>query len=335
MPQVSVIMPCFNHARFVSESVMSILGQTFKDLELIVVDDKSKDDSVNILRKLAIEDSRLKLIVHDRNQGASSSRNSGLQAARGEFVAFCDADDLWKSCKLQRQIQELTMHSDCDIAYCGAELINETGQPTGEFFTKEFPLPKPPSGDLFEVLCARNFINMSTVLARRQSLGERLLFDESIQYVEDWWQWIRLSRHHRFLYAQDALVKYRVHPQSTGRTQKPRISRNRWKVYKRNLQTHNDMPLQLQAMIWQQMGINMCGSGKRRQGCRFLWQAVRSGLKGGLSLSWLVKTSARLGVEWGWRGMLRCRTGIISLIRIFSIFLERWMPKKERTANEA
>ena len=291
-------MPCYNHARFVGESVAAILGQTFADLELIVVDDKSKDDSADQLRELAKKDARLKLVVHDQNRGASRSRNDGLRAACGEFVAFCDADDLWKPDKLERQIQQLTGHRDCDITYCDSEIIDETGQPTGELFSDQFPPPHTPSGDLFEVLCSRNFVNMTTVLARRQSLGDLLFFDESVQWVEDWWQWIRLSRHHRFLYQPEALAKYRVHPQSTGFTQRPGICRNRWKVGRRNLQTHEDMPLRQQAVIWYQMGMELCGLGKRRRGCQFLRQAWYCGWAGGLSRARLAKMTLRLGLEW-------------------------------------
>jgi glycosyltransferase involved in cell wall biosynthesis len=298
-------MPCYNHAHFVAESVAAILGQTFGDLELIVVDDNSSDGSVELLRELEKKDARLKFIVHDCNHGASCSRNDGLRAARGDFVAFCDADDLWKPDKLECQIAHLTEHKDCDVAYCDSEIIDTGGHVTGELFSNVFPLPTAPSGDLFEVLCARNFINMTTVLARRQALGGRLFFDESIQWVEDWWQWIRLSRWHRFFYEPRALALYRVHQQSTGFTQKPGISRNRWKVGKRNLRAHGDMPLRVQAVIWHQMGRELCFLGKSRYGCRFLSQAVRCGWAGGLQRLCLARMSARLGLEWSRRAMLQ------------------------------
>jgi glycosyltransferase involved in cell wall biosynthesis len=301
MPRVSVVMPCFNHARFVGESVAAILGQTSNDLELIVVDDKSKDDSVDVLRELATKDARLKLIVHDQNRGASRSRNDGLRMAHGEFAAFCDADDLWKPHKLERQIKLLTSHPDCDVTYCDSEIIDETGQATGELFSGQYPLPREPSGDLFMALCETNFINMQTLLLRRKPIGERIFFDENIKWVEDWWLCIRLSRHHRFCYEPDTLARYRVHSQSTNLTQQLGISRNRWKVGKRNLKTHRDMPLRLQAVIWYQMGMDLCALEKRRPGCQFLRQALYCGLRGGLSPTRLAKMSARLGLEWSRR----------------------------------
>jgi hypothetical protein len=113
MPRASVIMPCYNHGSFVAESAAAVLGQTFADLELIIVDDASKDHSMEILRKLAQRDARVKTIAHEQNRGPSGSRNDGLRAATGEFVAFCDADDLWKPEKLARQIRlrSVTSHT--------------------------------------------------------------------------------------------------------------------------------------------------------------------------------------------------------------------------------
>ena len=297
-PHISVILPCYNHECFVGEAVTSILGQSFQDLELIVVDDHSRDDSVEVLRAIVRNDSRLKLIVHDQNRGAARSRNDGLRVAQGEIVGFCDADDLWKPDKLERQVHLLRQHLDCDVTYCDSEIIDESGLPTGELFSQQFPLPPLPSGELFELFCTRNFINMTTVLARREALGTRLLFDESIKWVEDWWQWIRLSRHHRFVYEPAALASYRVHPASTGRTQKPGISRNRWKVCRRNLQTHQNMSPQLRSLVWYQMGLELCSMGKRARGCRFLLQAIRFSWLGGIKPLRLARMSARLVVQW-------------------------------------
>jgi glycosyltransferase involved in cell wall biosynthesis len=248
----------------------------------------------------------VKVIVHEQNRGASRSRNDGLRAAVGEFVAFCDADDLWKPEKLARQIQFLEEHPEFDITYCDSEIIDETGRLTGELFSEQFALPAAPSGNLFEALCARNFINLQTVLARRRPLGERLLFDEQIKWVEDWWQWIRLAREHQFGYQSEALAQYRVHSKSTGLTQKPGISRNRCKVAIRNLRTHTDMPPGLQGIVWHQIGVELCLLGKRRRGCRFIRQGLRCGWKGRIPLGRLARMGARLVVEWS-RGIIRRR----------------------------
>jgi hypothetical protein len=202
---------------------------------------------------------------------------------------------------LQRQVKLLADHPDYDLTYCNSEIMDQNGRLTGEMFSDQFPLPSIPSGNLFEVLCTRNFINMMTIMARK-SVREQLYFDERIKWVEDWWQWIRVSYRHRFLYEPAALARYRVHSQSTGITQKAGISRNRWKVGRRNLQNHLDLPLRLQSVIWYQMGVDLCDLGKRRRGCQFLRQALACGWKGGLAGATLFKIGARLGWEWSRKG---------------------------------
>lgn len=303
MPQATVIMPCYNHGRFVRESVEFILAQTTTDLELIVVDDCSKDDSVSVLRELARGDARLKLILHDKNLGASRSRNDGLRIARGDFIGFCDADDLWKSDKLESQIKLLVDNPVYDVTYCDSEIIDQTGKPTGELFSQQFPLPKTPSGNLFEQLLVTNFINMQTVFVRRSALGESIFFDEEIKWVEDWWQWIRLSRKHQFLYDERPMAQYRVHPQSTGVTQKSGIRRNRWRVFRKNLCQHPDLPVQLQAQLWYKMGVELSLMGRPRLAYRFLARATRLGFNRETSLRKLLITGAHCGIEFI-RGLL-------------------------------
>jgi glycosyltransferase involved in cell wall biosynthesis len=297
MPVASIIMPCYNAARFVQDSVDGILRQSFQDFELIIVDDASKDNSPDVLRNLAGRDARIRLITHDKNRGASSSRNDGIRAARGDYIAFCDADDLWEPGKLKSQIELLSGNAEYDITYCDSQIIDETGALIGQLFSDQFPPPRNPSGDLFEELCTRNFINMQTVLIRRKSVDRDIFFDEGIKWVEDWWQWIRLSRKHRFLYANRSLAQYRVHQQSTGFTQKRGISSNRWKVCKRNLRAHPDMSIRLQALLWYQMGVELSFLKRRRLARRFIWQAARLGLNGGSSFRSLVTMGVRWGVE--------------------------------------
>jgi glycosyltransferase involved in cell wall biosynthesis len=290
-------MPCYNAGRYVEESVRAILAQTLADFELIIVEDASKDNSIEILRELVKLDPRIRVIVHDQNRGASRSRNDGLRAARGEYIGFCDADDIWKPEKLKYQVDQLRAHPEYDVAYCNSEIIDQNGNLTGALFSDQFAPPDPASGLLFEHLCATNFVNMQTVLLRR-SLGEEMYFDEGIKWVEDWWQWVKLSRNHRFLYEATALAQYRVHAQSTGLTQKPGIQRNRWKVCRRNLALHQDLPLWLQSLLWYQMSVALSSLGRRRTARRFLWQAARLGLRARGHARKSATIFARLAIEY-------------------------------------
>src|SRR5437867_410613 len=101
MPAVSVIMPCFNHARFLADAVDGVLRQTHADLELLITDDGSTDNSWEVMSRFARADWRIKLIRHEKNEGLPKSRNDGLRMAKGDFIAFCDSDDVWERNKLR------------------------------------------------------------------------------------------------------------------------------------------------------------------------------------------------------------------------------------------
>jgi glycosyltransferase involved in cell wall biosynthesis len=294
MPLASVIMPCYNHSRFVVESATAILTQTFHDLELIIVDDGSTDGSLEVVHELTRLDPRVHVISHGQNFGPSRSRNSGLRAARGDYLGFCDADDVWKPDKLALQIDLLTRNPGYDVTYCESEIINERGEPKGRLFSDLFPHGPIARESVFERLCQTNFINMQTVLLRRHCIQEGGYFDESLRTMEDWWQWIRLAQRYQFLYDSRVLAQYRTHPESTRRTQKRSYPINRWKVGKRNLRMHTDLPLRLQSTIWYNMGVDLFRLQKRRAGRRFLWQALCLGVRGGSSVRSIGRIVARL-----------------------------------------
>ncbi len=268
-------MPCFNHARFLAESVQGILCQSYTDLELIIVDDCSSDDSWEIMCGLAQQDTRVKPIRHAQNGGASKSRNDGLRASKGEFLGFCDSDDIWKPEKLSIQMSILQRRPECDVTYCDALFIDEAGRPSGKRFSEEFPVPGTGCGDLFDQLVFRNFINMQTVLMRRACVEQSGYFDEGIKWVEDWWYWLKVSRNHNYFYSAEPLAKYRVHGKSTGVTQRRGYAENRCKVYWRLLREDAGLPRRYRARIFYTMAMDLCSLGKRRAGRRLFWAAAR------------------------------------------------------------
>jgi glycosyltransferase involved in cell wall biosynthesis len=275
MPNVTVIMPCYNHAQFLTDSIKSVLRQTYSNLELIIVDDCSSDNSRDLIQALAKTDTRINYIRHELNQGASKSRNVGLRAASGKFIGFCDADDIWESPKLSCQVDLLEKNPDYDVVYCDTIIIDEHGFPTGQRFSQRFPPPKPAAGWLFQHLIVRNFINMQSVLMRKECVQSVGYFDEGIKWVEDWWYWVRLSRSHRFLYSKDPLAKYRVHGRSTNLVQKRGCCVNRYKVYHRILQEYPDLSPSAKSEVVYNMGAELCDIGKRRAGRRLLWDTIK------------------------------------------------------------
>lgn len=287
-------MPCFNHARFVVESAKAVLCQTHANLELIIVDDYSTDHSWQLIQCLAMDDFRVRPLRHEVNQGASKSRNDGLRAAAGEFIAFCDADDIWEPGKLKCQMDLLANNPAYDVVYCDTVIIDENGLPMGQRFRDQFPPPRSASGYLFRDLVKRNFINMQSVLMRKQCFQGVGYFDETVKWVEDWWYWIRISRGHRFLYTPEPLARYRVHSQSTGFTQKRGYHINRFKVFRRILLECTDLPSSSRAEIFYKMGVDLCQLGKRMAGRRLLWHAVEISMTDVRSLGTFCRAVRRL-----------------------------------------
>jgi glycosyltransferase involved in cell wall biosynthesis len=293
-PNTSVIMPCFNHGHFVAESAAAILNQSDRDLELIIVDDRSSDNSWEVIQQLAKSDARIRAIRHDRNQGASRSRNDGLQAASGEFIGFCDADDIWEPNKLEFQLRLLRNNPSYDVTYCDSTIIDEKGVPTGKKFSDRFPGPKNHSGSLFRELITHNFINMQTVLMRKSCLQRGERFDENIKWVEDWWFWIELSGIHRFLHSPEQLAKYRVHSASTNLVHKRDASINRIRVFRKILLRFTDLPRSVRANIYRNIGGELCDLGKQRIGCRTLRHAVKLSLLDVRAISTCLRAGWRL-----------------------------------------
>src|SRR6202162_3210811 len=252
MPLFSIIIPCFNHAAFVGEAIESILAQSMGDLELIVVDDCSRDNSKEVIEKFVAWDLRVRSIYHEVNQGISPTRDDAIRVASGQYLAFCDADDVWMPTKLARQLDLLEKHPEHDVAYSDAAIINESGIETGARFSDQFPIPGNGSGRLFDLLCTRNFINIQTAILRRECIADAGYFadGEGIKLVDDWWFWLRVSFRHSFIYTDELLAKYRVHQMSTGIVQRPAYKVNRIKLFHRILRDYPAVPSKTKSEIY-------------------------------------------------------------------------------------
>lgn len=205
MPKVSVIIPTHNRAEFLSCAIESVLRQTFTDLEIIVSDDKSTDHTQEVVK--GFKDSRIKYISNDGHNGPSTTRNKGILASEGEYIAFLDDDDEWLPDKLQRQIEILdkSQPNICGV-YSNRLFIERT---TGKIISDN-PGAKILKGNLLYQLIIKNPISTPTVVVRKSCLDEAGLFDETISYMEDRDLWIRLSMHWDFEYIPKPLVKVYV-----------------------------------------------------------------------------------------------------------------------------
>ena len=185
-PAVSVIIPAYNAAWCIAHAVDSVLAQTFRNFELIVVDDGSTDDTATVL---ATYGTTLR-VVNKPNGGLSSARNAGISAGRGRYVAFLDADDRWLPTKLERQCA--LMEAQPELVFCStaAQLRSPDGESVGEWACGTSSLPT-----LAAIFATNAFVagSGSAVLARREVFARVGSFDESLRSLEDIDMWMRLA----------------------------------------------------------------------------------------------------------------------------------------------
>ena len=197
---VSVIIPTHNRARLLPRAARSVLNQTFRELELIVVDDASSDDTRQVVA--ALDDPRVRYIRHDRNRGAPEARNTGIEAARGKYIAFQDSDDEWLPEKLEKQMAVFKPGSDADVVYCSMLL-----EQAGSTITIPGAGITVLQGDVLPQLLAGNFVSTQTLLLRRECLEKVGGFDTRLPRFQDWELVIRLAETYRFQFVNETLVR--------------------------------------------------------------------------------------------------------------------------------
>jgi glycosyltransferase involved in cell wall biosynthesis len=206
MPLISVIIPVYNGEKTIRETIESVLNQSFKDFEIIVIDDGSKDATLEVVN--SIQDPRLKVFSYP-NARQAASRNRGFSHSTGEFIAFLDADDLWTPNKLEAQLKALQDNPQAAVAYSWSNCIDETGK-----FLREAS-HSTLSGDVYPKLLLCDFLdNGSNPLVRRQALIEAGSFDESLPPAEDWDMWLRLAARYHFVAVPYPHILYRQSPNS-------------------------------------------------------------------------------------------------------------------------
>ena len=209
MPKVSVIIPAYNSMRYLPETIDSLLSQTFKDFEAIIINDGSTDGIERWVSQN--QDSRLQLISQV-NQGQAKARNEGIKLAQGEYVAFLDADDLWKPTKLEKQVALLDQNPGAGVVYSWVAGINSESVLRGRTI-KHFA-----EGNVWRNLIFGNILECgSTPLIRRTCFDRVGDFDVQLPPCEDLDLWLRIASQYEFLVVKEPLVLYRQHDSSSGK----------------------------------------------------------------------------------------------------------------------
>lgn len=222
-PLVSVIVPCYNMERFITDTINSVINQTFADWELLITDDASTDETVKLIQSLAENDNRIHVSINPEHSGIATSRNCCIQNAKGRFLAFLDADDLWHPDKLQRQLQFMQEH---EVAFCYSayELIDESGKPLGKTIKT--------AGDLtYKAFLHNTIIGCSTVMIDTEKVGAVVVPD--FRTSEDTATWLNLLRQGFKAYAvEETLTSYRIRNHSAS-SNKMKAATDLWRVYRR------------------------------------------------------------------------------------------------------
>jgi teichuronic acid biosynthesis glycosyltransferase TuaG len=213
---ISIIVPIYNAQAYLEETIMSVLNQTYKNFELILVNHASTDNSDKIIKKYKEKDSRIRLITLDINKGGPAyPRNEGLKIANGEYIAFLDADDVWLENKLEKQL-EFMLNNDVDIVHTLAYQIDENSNIVGEYNNqtvyKILSLVLSEEKIIFYI----NYINTNSVFMKKD---QKIFFDEDPNFIaiEDWKMWIEcILENKRVVLLHDKLIKYRVHNASAS-----------------------------------------------------------------------------------------------------------------------
>jgi glycosyltransferase involved in cell wall biosynthesis len=199
-PLVSVILPTYNRSHLIRRAIKSVINQTYTDIEIIIVDDASDDNTEAVIE--TIDDKRVVYIRHNMNKGGAASRNTGIIKAQGKYIAFQDDDDEWINEKLEKQMNVmLNSSSRVGVVYSSFKRIknhNFSIIPENHILNKE--------GRILHQLLDDNFVSTQVSLVRKECFFTAGLFDEKLPRLQDWDLWIRISKHYEFRFIEEPLA---------------------------------------------------------------------------------------------------------------------------------
>ncbi len=316
VPRVSVVMPAYNAARYIREAIDSVLQQQVQDLELIVVDDGSTDETAEIAAEAATADPRVRIVRQPNSGKPAIARNRGIRESRGEIIAFLDADDVWRPEKLETCLRVLDERPDVDLVFHDVEYLNEDGTSANRYCLgstdfSEQVLPRSQELGEGKFLCSRNAllffmctkittIYMSAAVIRRGRLhDEPGFFAKDLLTGEDLDLWLRIVTTCGVAYVAAALSGYRIHRHSV--TRGPRLfpvtveslplvrhaarcrtvlDRGQFRIYRKRV---------AEQLI--NLGYTFASHGRNREAMRYYWHAIR--WRGGVrAFRGLIKASA-------------------------------------------
>lgn len=228
---VSVVTATYNMAGYIAETLDSILAQDYPHLESIVIDDGSTDDTAEVLAPY--EAAGKVRVVRQQNAGQTVAKNRGIAESRGEFVAFCDADDTWRADKLSKQVAAFRQDADIAVVFSDINTIDGNGDPY------DMPPMKRVGGRITAALLVDNFIPFPSSIVRASVLEEVRGFDESLSMSIDYDLWLRISLRYSMHYIPEPLANYRIWEGQMSKKMGERLD-NFFRLLERFLAAHPD-----------------------------------------------------------------------------------------------
>jgi glycosyltransferase involved in cell wall biosynthesis len=204
-PQISVVITCYNYGQYLRNCLESVLAQTYQNIEIVVVDDGSTDDTPEIMARY--RDLPRIVCIRQENGGQARAKNTGIKNATGDFIAFLDADDAWEKDKIERQIACFAK-PEVGVVYCRARYIDENTDEFNYEMTGHYLQPR--RGKVTEWLIFDNFVQFSSSVVRKECFDRFGTFDETLKMGIDWDLWLRISTAYEFDYVDDRLFYYRM-----------------------------------------------------------------------------------------------------------------------------
>lgn len=221
MTKISIITPCFNSEKYLRYTIDSVISQTYSDWELILINDKSQDGTLKIIKDYMEHDERIRLVDLKENGGIANARNSGIEISTGEYIAFLDSDDLWDANKLEAQLHFMKSNG-AYLSHCAYRKINSDGI----IINKAIPVSQKIG---YNKMLKHNEIGCLTAMYNSQTLGKRYFKDIG---HEDYVYWLDLLKGSLHSYGlETVLASYRVHRNTTS-SNKIRAARFTWNIYR-------------------------------------------------------------------------------------------------------
>jgi len=214
MPKVSIIIPIYNAEKYLSKTIESVMAQTYTDWEIVAVDDGSTDKTPEILKDYEKKLPKKLRVITQKNSGVSIARNTAIAAARGEYIAFLDHDDLWLPEKLKKQVKLLDSNKKLGLVYSDSYAIDDKGilkkgtLMSGRLFRLHARMLR---GNVFNELFYVNFIPILTTMVRKNVFNKVGMFDPKYKIAEDYDLFLKIAEQYPIDFTETPLAKYRIY----------------------------------------------------------------------------------------------------------------------------